>query len=128
MHGWITNCCSTYSSLFSVLLFNLNHIRFQVKLTVGDFLKLVVYIVSALSQLFILCWKGDQLNEIVSKISSVRSACLILDRFYRACIQRFHCTRAIGKVSLLIIISTKSEAPRNKCLLIAHAMFVSSRI
>lgn len=36
------------------------------KLTIADFLKLVVYIVSALSQLFILCWKGDQINEIVS--------------------------------------------------------------
>lgn len=45
--------------------------RLQVKLTIADFLKLVVYIVSALSQLFILCWKGDQINEIVSVMISM---------------------------------------------------------
>lgn len=50
---------------------NLNK-RFQVKLTIADFLKLVVYIVSALSQLFILCWKGDQLNELVSTVFPLR--------------------------------------------------------
>ncbi|XP_055313212.1 odorant receptor 13a [Sitodiplosis mosellana] len=40
-----------------------------VELTIADLLKLVVYIVSALSQLFILCWKG---NDII--LHSVQTA------------------------------------------------------
>lgn len=74
------------------------------KLTIGDFLKLVVYIVSALSQLFILCWKGDQLNEIVSKIVEIHGRQYIDARigFRRVCTRQSRCTRATGKVSLSI--------------------------
>lgn len=40
----------------------------QVNMTIGNLAKLLIYMVSAMSQLFILCWKGDRLIESVSKI------------------------------------------------------------
>lgn len=38
-------------------------------MTIGNLAKLLIYMVSAMSQLFILCWKGDRLIESVSNIS-----------------------------------------------------------
>lgn len=35
-------------------------------MTIGNLAKLLIYIVSSMSQLFILCWKGDRLIEFVS--------------------------------------------------------------
>lgn len=37
-----------------------------VKTSLGNMAKLLVYIVSAMSQLFILCWTGDKLIDMVS--------------------------------------------------------------
>nr|QGW45441.1 odorant receptor 68 [Bradysia odoriphaga] len=79
-HNTITKFCEHMEEFFSPILlvnftissFLICLVGFQiaaVKMTLGNLAKLLIYIVSALSQLFILCWKGDRLIECGSLTS-----------------------------------------------------------
>lgn len=52
-----------------------------VKMSMGNMLKLLVYIVSAMSQLFILCWTGDNLIHLVNAADSKRAILICIEYF-----------------------------------------------